>query len=79
MMTISGSSMLTTTARARPKVWPAWLNINWAGYGNDGSGTDYHLLTGIAIGYPTNAAVNFFGAHRIRADEIVAKRRIVDQ
>jgi hypothetical protein len=79
MMTISGSSMLTTPARARPKVWPAWLNINWAGYGSDGSGTDYYLLNGIAIGYPTDAAVNSFGAHRIGADEIVAKSNIIDQ
>lgn len=37
--------------------------------------TDYQLLTGIAIGYPTDAPVNSFGAHRIDVEEIVAKVR----
>ena len=41
--------------------------------------TEYQLLTGIAIGYPTEAVINSFGAHRIMADEILAKRRTVDQ
>lgn len=34
---------------------------------------DYQLLTGLAIGYPTDAVVNSFGAHRIGTDEIVVK------
>ena len=34
---------------------------------------DYRLLTGLAIGYPTDAPVNSFGAHRIGADEITLK------
>ncbi len=34
---------------------------------------DYRLLTGLAIGYPTNAPVNSFAAHRLNAEEIVAK------
>ena len=34
---------------------------------------DYRLLTGLAIGYPTDALVNTFGAHRIGIDEIRLK------
>jgi nitroreductase len=34
---------------------------------------DYRLLTGLAIGYPTEAPVNSFGAHRIGPDEITLK------
>lgn len=34
---------------------------------------DYHLLTGLAIGYPTEAAVNSFGANRIDFEEIKLK------
>jgi nitroreductase len=34
---------------------------------------DYRLLTGLAIGYPTDAAVNSFGAHRLDPSEITAK------
>ena len=37
---------------------------------------DYRLLTGLAIGYPTNAPVNSFGAHRIGSDEIKLRPRI---
>ena len=36
---------------------------------------DYRLLTGLALGYPTDAAVNSFGSHRISADEITIKRK----
>lgn len=36
---------------------------------------DYQLLTGLAIGYATDAQVNSFGAHRIGIDEIAAKPR----
>ena len=31
---------------------------------------DYRLLTGLAIGYPTDAPINSFGAHRIDPSEI---------
>ena len=34
---------------------------------------DYRLLTGLAIGYPTDASVNSFGAHRIGFEEINLK------
>ena len=34
---------------------------------------DYRLLTGLAIGYPTDAPVNSFGAHRIGFEEIALK------
>ena len=34
---------------------------------------DYRLLTGLAIGYPTDAPVNSFGAHRIGFEEISLK------
>jgi nitroreductase len=34
---------------------------------------DYRLLTGLAIGYPTDAEVNSFGAHRIGFEEISLK------
>lgn len=34
---------------------------------------DYRLLTGLAIGYPTDAPVNSFGAHRIGFEEIGLK------
>ena len=40
---------------------------------------EYQLLTGIAIGYPTEASINFFGAHRITADEILAKSRMLER
>ena len=36
---------------------------------------NYRLLTGLAIGYPTDAPVNSFGAHRIPVEEIVVKKR----
>ena len=36
--------------------------------------TDYRLLTGLAIGYPTDASVNSFGAHRIPPSEIILKK-----
>jgi nitroreductase len=36
---------------------------------------DYRLLTGLAIGYPSNAPINGFGAHRISAAEITAKKK----
>jgi len=36
---------------------------------------DYRLLTGLAIGYPSDAAVNSFQAHRIAPDEIIIKRK----
>ena len=35
---------------------------------------DYRLLTGLAIGYPTDALVNSFGAHRISPEEITLKK-----
>ena len=35
---------------------------------------DYRLLTGLAIGYPTDAPVNSFGAHRIPSTEIILKK-----
>ena len=35
--------------------------------------SDYRLLTGLAIGYPTDAPVNSFGAHRLDPSEITAK------
>jgi nitroreductase len=34
---------------------------------------DYRLLCGLAIGYPSDAPVNSFQAHRIVIDEIIAK------
>lgn len=36
---------------------------------------DYRLLCGIAIGYPSDAPVNSFGAHRIGVDEIVVEKK----
>jgi nitroreductase len=36
---------------------------------------DYRLLTGLAIGYPSDAPINAFGAHRIGAAEITAKKK----
>ena len=36
---------------------------------------DYRLLTGLAIGYPTDAPVNSFGAHRIGYEEISLKQK----
>ncbi len=36
---------------------------------------DYRLLTGLAIGYPTDAPINSFGAHRISAEEVTARRK----
>jgi nitroreductase len=35
---------------------------------------DYRLLTGLAIGYPTEAPINSFEAHRMSAEELTAKR-----
>ena len=35
--------------------------------------SDYRLLTGLAIGYPSGAPVNSFGAHRIGFEEIGLK------
>ncbi len=37
--------------------------------------TEYRLLTGMAIGYPSDAPVNSFGAHRIGAEEIVILKK----
>ena len=34
---------------------------------------EYRLLTGLAIGYPSDAAINTFGAHRIGAEEVVVQ------
>lgn len=34
---------------------------------------DYRLLCGLALGYPSDAVVNTFGAHRIGVDELVIK------
>ena len=36
---------------------------------------DYRLLCGLAIGYPTDAPVNAFKAHRLAVDEITLKRK----
>jgi nitroreductase len=36
---------------------------------------DYRLLCGIAIGYPSQAAVNSFQAHRIGLDELLLKTK----
>jgi nitroreductase len=36
---------------------------------------DYRLLTGLAIGYPTDAPINSFEAHRIGPDEILLKKK----
>jgi nitroreductase len=36
---------------------------------------DYRLLTGLAIGYPTDAPINSFSAHRMSAEELTAKRK----
>lgn len=36
---------------------------------------DYRLLCGIAIGYPSKAAVNSFQAHRIGLDELLVKTK----
>ena len=36
---------------------------------------DYRLLTGLAIGYPSDAPVNSFGAHRLDPSEITLKRK----
>ena len=35
--------------------------------------SDYRLLCGLAIGYPSDAAVNSFKAHRLDVSELVAK------
>jgi nitroreductase len=32
---------------------------------------EYRLLTGLAIGYPSDAEINTFGAHRIGPEEVV--------
>jgi len=37
--------------------------------------SEYRLLTGLAIGYPTDSVANKFGAHRIGPDEIIIKKR----
>lgn len=37
--------------------------------------SDYRLLTGLAIGYPTDAPVNSFGANRLDPAEITAKEK----
>jgi len=37
--------------------------------------SDYRLLTGLAIGYPTDAPVNSFGANRLDPSEITAKEK----
>ena len=36
---------------------------------------DYRLLTGLAIGFPRDAPVNSFQAHRIAPEEIIIKRK----
>jgi nitroreductase len=36
---------------------------------------DYRLLCGIAVGYPSDAPVNSFQAHRIGLDELLAKTK----
>jgi nitroreductase len=36
---------------------------------------DYRLLCGMAIGYPSDSAVNSFKAHRIGADEVLFKAK----
>lgn len=36
---------------------------------------DYRLLCGIAIGYPSDSAINKFGANRIGLDELLVKPR----
>jgi len=36
---------------------------------------DYRLLCGIAVGYPSDAPVNSFEAHRIGLDELLAKAK----
>ena len=37
--------------------------------------TDYRLLCGIAIGYPSDSPINKFGANRIGLDELIVKPR----
>lgn len=37
---------------------------------------DYRLLTGLAIGYPTDAPVNSFGANRLDPSEVTVRVRI---
>lgn len=37
--------------------------------------SDYRLLTGLAIGYPSDAPVNSFAAHRIDPAEIILKNK----
>jgi len=37
---------------------------------------EYRLLTGLAIGYPSDAEINTFRAHRIGADEVVIQPRM---
>lgn len=39
---------------------------------------DYRLLTGLAIGYPKEAPINEFKAHRLDVSEILAKKRSED-
>lgn len=36
---------------------------------------DYRLLTGLAIGYPKEAKINEFKAHRLSIDDVTVKRR----
>ncbi|NCA26381.1 MAG: nitroreductase, partial [Actinobacteria bacterium] len=36
---------------------------------------DYRLLCGIAVGYPSDAPVNSFEAHRIGLDELLVKTK----
>lgn len=39
---------------------------------------DYRLLTGLAIGYPRDARINEFKAHRLDVSNVIAKRRSED-
>ena len=39
---------------------------------------DYKILTGLALGYPTDSKINKFGAHRLSPEEIVIPPRKKD-
>ena len=58
---------LGTCAQGAVSVWDDAVRAEFA------VPKEYRLLTGLAIGYPSDAAINKFGAHRIGADEILVQ------
>ena len=58
---------LGTCAQGAVSVWDDAVRAEFA------VPKEYRLLTGLAIGYPSDGAINKFGAHRIGADEILVQ------